>query len=199
MWGVGIVALWRQTEAPPECDPEAWEGRDRRYQQLSLGLDAGDGALLGAWTTAVRAGLESNKLSAKAAEKRSEGSGRLFKRNRQVAAESHEATAAAGSKISERLWPGHKRRRRRRQERTRTAGLRVNGMRDLGKMDSWCGVSVLAQGSDLKGHGVRVMPPCLTVPALPSETQPCFSALHSATNPGTAGQSGDFENVPCPR
>lgn len=35
---------------------------------------------------------------------------------------------------------------------------------------SWCGVSILAQGSDLKEHGVHVMPPHprLTVPVLPS-------------------------------
>ena len=30
-----------------------------------------------------------------------------------------------------------------------------------------CGVSVLAQGSDLRGHGVLVMPPRLTVPVCP--------------------------------
>lgn len=30
-----------------------------------------------------------------------------------------------------------------------------------------CGVSILAQGSDLRGHGVLVMPPRLTVPVCP--------------------------------
>lgn len=30
-----------------------------------------------------------------------------------------------------------------------------------------CGVNILAQGSDLRGHGVLVMPPRLTVPVCP--------------------------------
>lgn len=34
-----------------------------------------------------------------------------------------------------------------------------------------CGVSILAQGSDLKGHGVLVMPPRLTVPVCPQCVQ----------------------------